>query len=87
MAKLTPPDLDRCQADKPGAGPFALGGETGDPRNGYLMRCRNQPIWIATEKEPGDDGQKGSMSLCDACRKVCETQDGLPAFNVERIER
>ena len=86
MTELTPPDLDRCQAEKPGAGPFALGGETGNPLNGYLIRCRHQPAWIAAEKNPGDDGQQGSMSLCDACRKVCEAQSGVPAVYFEEIE-
>ncbi len=69
---LTPPDRERCQADVPGNGPFTMGGEVGDPRNGYRVRCREKPTCIATEVRAGDDGHHGSMSLCSDCRKVFE---------------
>lgn len=65
---MTPPDLNRCQADVPGNGPFTIGGEIGDPRNGYRVRCKNKPIVIAIEKRPGTDGLIGAMSLCESCR-------------------
>lgn len=71
---LEPPDLDRCQADVPGNGPFTMGGEIGNPRNGYRVRCKNRPRWIAVEKKPGPDGQVGSMSLCDECAAIMEKQ-------------
>jgi hypothetical protein len=71
---LEPPDPKRCQADVPGNGPLTMGGEIGDPRNVYRVRCKNKPRWIATEKKPGPDGQVGSMSLCDECAAVMEKQ-------------
>ena len=33
-------------------------------------RCPNSPVVIATEAEPGEDGQTGSMSLCAECLTV-----------------
>lgn len=77
MSKLVPPDRDRCQAEKPTGGPFMIGGEIGNPLKGYLARCRNTPTVIATEAEPGSDGKRGSMSLCDGCRKVLVEQCGI----------
>ncbi len=71
---LTPTDSKRCQADVPGNGPFTLGGEIGDPKNGYRTRCKNRPTWVATEKKPGPDGLKGSMALCDLCKSMMEQQ-------------
>jgi hypothetical protein len=73
-AKLVPPDRKRCQADIPGNGPFTMGGEIGDPNNGYRTRCKEKPMCIATEKVPGPDGVRGSMSLCDHCRQMMEMQ-------------
>ena len=67
---LTPPDKERCQADVIGNGPFTMGGEIGDPKNGYRIRCKNVPTVIATENKPGSDGLIGSMSLCDECKQV-----------------
>ncbi len=64
---LEPVDRERCQADVPGPGPFTVGGEIGDPRNGYRVRCKNKPTVIATENQPGEDGRIGSMSLCRDC--------------------
>lgn len=79
--ELTPPDLNQCQADKPGNGPFTMGGEIGNPRDGYRVRCRNKPTCIAIEREPGADDQVGSMSLCDECRGVLEkTMPGMVRF-------
>lgn len=86
MAKLAPPDVERCQAEKPSGGPFILGGEIGDPRNGYLVRCRNKPTFIATENKPGKDGAVGSMSLCDECRKVAIKQMGPNFASFKEIE-
>jgi len=54
--------------------PFQAGGEIGDPKDGYRIRCRNTPKVIATENEPGKDGLIGSMSLCDNCLKVFRKQ-------------
>jgi hypothetical protein len=56
--KLVPPDPKRCQfEDKPGS--FMTFG----PRK--WVRCQNKPIYIAHEVKPREDGQKGSMSLCN----------------------
>ncbi len=60
--ELIPPDLGQCQAEKPNGHNFmTLGGRPG------LVRCTNKPVTIATEKNPGTDGQFGSMSLCNEC--------------------
>ena len=69
---LTPPDLKWCQAEKPGNGPFTMGGTIGNPLNGYRVRCDAKPTCIVTESRPGADGRVGSMALCDACRFVME---------------
>lgn len=54
---LIPPDTKRCQTIHGGA--FRLGPPT---------RCYAKPLYIATERRPGADGRKGSMSLCESCR-------------------
>jgi len=66
---LIPADLVRCQAEKPNGQSFmTLGG-------GHKMaRCTNVPTQVAYERQPGPDGKRGSMSLCDDCRKVFEKQ-------------
>jgi len=62
-------DKERCQAEKPnGASFMSLGGVP------MLIRCENKPKVIATEKEAGIDGEKGSMSLCIECLKVASIQ-------------
>jgi len=71
---LTPPDKKRCQAMVPTGGQFQVGGEIGDPKDGYRIRCRNTPTVIATENEPGEDGLIGEMSLCNDCLKVFRKQ-------------
>jgi hypothetical protein len=87
MAKeLEPPDLKRCQSEKPSDGPFMMGGEIGDPRNGYLVRCRQEPAVVATENQPGDDGQVGSMSLCNDCKKVFLKQLGKDYATFTKVE-
>lgn len=85
--KLTPPDLERCQANKPGPGPFVMGGETGDPRNGWRVRCRNVPTLIATERRAGPDGQRGSMALCDECTAALKSQLGESFATFRAIRR
>lgn len=63
--RMTPPDRSRCQAEKPnGAGPFTTGGIPGH------VRCEAKPTFIVMETAPGEDGQIGSMSLCDDCHQV-----------------
>jgi hypothetical protein len=55
----TPPNLKQCQACVPGNGPFTIGGEIGNPRNGYRVRCKNKPTVIATEKQVADEDPHG----------------------------
>jgi hypothetical protein len=57
---LTPVDPERCQAEKGGA--FTLGPG--------LMRCTKKATVVVEEKEPGEDGERGAMSLCDGCLDV-----------------
>lgn len=68
--ELEPVDEERCQADGPNPewSPFRLGPV---PKR---VRCSNMPVWVATEKEPGKDGLRGSMSLCQPCKEVCDEQ-------------
>lgn len=68
--KLIPPDRKQCQAEKPNGNTFmTLGGVPG------LERCKNKPSVIATERKPGEDGLRGSMSLCSDCfTKLIEQQ-------------
>ena len=60
---IEPPDLERCQANIRNGSFMSLGKPT-------VSRCKNKPTTVAFENKPGDDGKKGSMSLCDDCRKV-----------------
>lgn len=78
--KLVPPDLKQCQAEKPNGNTFmTLGGQPG------LVRCENTPLFIVTEKEPGEDGQKGSMSLCAECLEVFLKQMPAGYADVEKV--
>jgi hypothetical protein len=62
MAKLIPPDLERCQAETRAPHSFMTLG----PRPPFV-RCTAKPECIITEKKAGADGQHGSMSLCGPC--------------------
>lgn len=77
--------MGRCQADVPGNGPFTIGGEIGDPRNGYRVRCKNKPTVIVTERDYGPDGEKGSMSLCKNCLAAFFFQMGADYADVKKI--
>lgn len=69
-APLIPPDTSRCQAEKPTGDSFmTLGG-----RPGRRERCNAKPTMLATEKVAGEDGLKGSMTLCDECFAVMQKQ-------------
>jgi hypothetical protein len=83
---LTPPDLKRCQAEKPNGNTFmTLGGRPG------RVRCDQLPIYIATENKAGADGQRGSMALCNDCSAVLIEQLGkdyatlTPITDVDRF--
>lgn len=65
MKPLTPPDTKQCQAEKPNGHSFmTLGGRPG------RVRCTNKPAVVVTEKKPGADGRRGSMTLCAQCLPV-----------------
>lgn len=62
--ELTPMDPTQCQAEICVAhGSFILGPK---PR---FVRCKERPIYLAREKNPGPDGLRGEMSLCQACKE------------------
>lgn len=75
---MIPPDKERCQALVPNRtwSPFNLGpADTdssgrkhgGSRRQDRLYRCVETPVCIVEEIEPGEDGLRGSMSLCADC--------------------
>ncbi len=69
MEPLIPPDRRKCQAES------VQYRVLNTPNPTYLLaRCGAVPRWIATEKEPGEDGRRGSMSLCGACRQMVLTR-------------
>ena len=64
--KLIPPDKKQCQRNfLEGCWPDAKHFMVMGPKN--LRRCTNKPVVIAYEKNVGEDGVKGSMSLCQTC--------------------
>ncbi|MBV6343422.1 hypothetical protein [Candidatus Magnetobacterium casense] len=61
--KLIPVDYQRCQTLVPNGNNFmTFGGVPG------LVRCENAAVYVATEREPGPEGLKGAMSVCERCR-------------------
>ena len=65
MKKVKPlisPDLECCQAEKPNGHTFMTLG--GTPRR---ERCKDKPTVVVTEVKLGQDGRRGSMSLCHPC--------------------
>jgi hypothetical protein len=69
LAPLEPVDHARCQADIRSAyNPWVMGGDVG----GKWGRCTNKPTWYVREVEPGFDGRRGAMALCDSCKPECE---------------
>ena len=69
---LIPADPKRCQAEMPNGENFmTLGG------GHKMVRCKNKPSHIATEKRADEYGQHGSMSLCPECLAVFSKQVGL----------
>jgi hypothetical protein len=72
--KLKSPDLDRCETEWRGGSFMTLG-----PRP--MIRCEKPATCVGTEKEPGTDGQHGSMSFCDEHRAVFEAKfPGVATF-------
>jgi hypothetical protein len=76
-----PPDFEQCQAEKPNGHTFmTLGGKPG------MVRCDRPPTVLLTEVQPGDDGEKGSMTLCDGCLAVFRKQMPRGFAKVEDID-
>lgn len=63
---LIPPDLSQCQAYPNVARHTAFNLGPGP----IPERCENTPVCLAVEIEPGKDGLKGSMTLCETCRDL-----------------
>jgi hypothetical protein len=79
---LTPPDKERCQADVPNGNSFmTLGGRPG------RVRCSNIPVVIAKENKAGEDGRKGSMSLCEGCSQVFIGKMGVTYATMTPIKK
>lgn len=77
--KLTPPDKARCQSEHKN-GPFTMGGTIG-----RWIRCTNAPTVIIREREAGQDGQLGEMSLCAECLEIAKKQLGSNTFEISVI--
>lgn len=75
MAKLTPPDRTRCQAEIGGAFMLGPGG----------MRCSEAAAFIVTEKKPGKDKKRGSMSLCASCKGAFEKRRPVEDYTFEAL--
>lgn len=82
-ADLTPPDFKRCQAERRIYQPFVMGGKVN-----RVERCESPPDFLAVEIKPGEDGLRGSMSLCLACSKVMlENADLRARVQLQPIEK
>jgi hypothetical protein len=76
--KLIPPDFERCQSEITTYHPFVMGG------NPYQTnRCENKPAWLATEPERKDKKKRGSMTLCEKCKPICEKQ--MPGVEFKKL--
>lgn len=80
--ELIPPDMNQCQTEVPNGHTFmTLGGTPG------LKRCTNKAMHLLIEKEPGSDGQRGSMTVCDDCLKVFSKQGDMTKVLVKTLPR
>lgn len=70
--RLAEPDLNQCEAEKPNGTNFMTMGGPSSRRS----RCTAKPDVIATEREPREDGLRGSMCLCFSCAGVMKVQLG-----------
>lgn len=73
MAKLIPPSRTKCQCWWPESSIMTLG-----PRP-TPTRCNRKVVAIITETNPGSDGKRGSMGVCQRCldialKRRCEGQ-------------
>lgn len=80
MKALVRPDRNRCQAERRDGSFMTLG-----PRP--MERCDKPPVVIATEREPGSDGRRGSMSLCADCQAVLVQLRGQGCVTFQAIAR
>lgn len=78
--RLEPIDLKRCQCEVTQAHSFMSFGPRPKPD-----RCNQKPVWIATEVQPGPDGLRGSMSLCEAHRQSLIKKMGEEHATFKRI--
>jgi hypothetical protein len=78
---LIPPDRERCQCEIRAAHNFMTLGPP--PR---YERCKNKPVCVITEKEPGPDGERGSMSLCGDCYVTFCLKDDPTRVTLEKID-
>lgn len=60
---LIPADTSQCQAMVKEGSFMTLGPRSWD-------RCTKKPTVVVSEEQPGKDGQKGSMSMCQECFEV-----------------
>jgi hypothetical protein len=75
------PDLKQCQAEKPQGSFMTMGGSIPS-----YIRCKNKPLYIATEKQPIKGYKKcGSMSLCEDCKNVMIKQLGKNYATIKKI--
>lgn len=79
---IAPADVNRCQAEKPNGATFmSMGGRP------ELVRCKDVPSVIVVENETDENGERGSMSLCEDCLKVAKQQLPENFFHVISITR
>ena len=77
---MIPIDKERCQAEKPnGQSLMTYGG------GHKMIRCESKPAVIATETKAGNDGLKGSMTMCSECLDVAENQLPKGFFDIVNI--
>jgi hypothetical protein len=81
MRELTPLDYEQCQAEKPTGHSFMTLGN--GPK---MIRCTEKPTHVATERDVGEDGQRGAMTLCDACMNRMIDQLGCGYAEIRKIE-
>lgn len=78
MSELEPVDYRRCQARIRKGSSFMTIGKPA------WSRCSSRPCVVVREREPGRDGQRGAMSLCEECFGVFrEKNPGCSVLPVE----
>lgn len=82
---MIPVDKKQCQAEKPNTNTFMTLG--GTPAHIKRVRCTAKPTVIVKETEPGADGKRGSMSLCDDCLSVFIKQMGSAFAKATQIQK